>query len=226
MTKKKNPENLKRYPEGYIITRPNGTQWIKKNGIFEYIKKGYPKRTKYPSCKLPEYIPPVPENIKLHQTKFDGYFVCEDGSIWCEWHRNPVRRGYARKMSQNFRGGSDKNDRYLSVNISIKDSINPDKTKSQINYYSHRLIAETLIPNPSNYDSVDHKDRNKQNNNVNNLQWMPIGQNKSIWKRGKKLKEKISEANKGEKNPFYGKTHSEESRKKMKEAHKKNFPQV
>ena len=28
MTKKKNPEDLKRYQEGYIITRPNGTQWM------------------------------------------------------------------------------------------------------------------------------------------------------------------------------------------------------
>lgn len=177
MTKKKNHKDLKRYPEGYIITRLNGTQWIKKNGIFEYIKKGYPKRTKYPSCKLPEHIPPVPANIKLHQTKFDGYFVCEDGSVWCEWHRNPVRRGYARKMSQSFRGGSDKNDRYLSVNISIKDDINPNKTKKQINYYSHRLIAETLIDNPNEYPEIDHINRNKLDNYTSNLRWVDRKQN-------------------------------------------------
>jgi hypothetical protein len=179
ITKKKNLEDLKikRYLEGYIITRSNGTQWIKKNGIFEYIKKGYPKRTKYPSCKLPEYIPPVPATIKLHQTKFDGYFVCEDGSIWCEWHRNPVRRGYARKMGQSFRGGSDKNDRYLSVNISIKDGINPDKTKNQINYYSHRLIAETLIDNPNEYPEIDHINRNKLDNHTSNLRWVNRKQN-------------------------------------------------
>ncbi len=36
----------------------------------------------------------------------------------------------------------------------------------------HRLVAETYIPNPNNYDTVDHIDGNPSNNCVNNLQWM------------------------------------------------------
>ena len=35
----------------------------------------------------------------------------------------------------------------------------------------HRLIAETFIPNPDNYKEVNHKDENKCNNNVSNLEW-------------------------------------------------------
>lgn len=179
MTKKKKAENLKRLPkcpEGYIVTRPNGTTWIKRGNTWEYIKKGYPKKREvYPSCPLPKYIPPPPDDIVLHQTKFDGYLVCEDGSIWTEWHRNPARRGYARKMNQSFRGGSDKNDRYLSVNISIKDE--NGNTKKQIKYYSHRLIAETLIPNPNNLPEIDHSDRIKTNNNVSNLCWVTRKEN-------------------------------------------------
>jgi hypothetical protein len=35
----------------------------------------------------------------------------------------------------------------------------------------HRLVALTYIPNPNNYPCVNHKDCNRQNNNLNNLEW-------------------------------------------------------
>ena len=44
-------------------------------------------------------------------------------------------------------------------------------------YGVHRLIAECFIPNPENYDCIDHKDGNKENNSTVNLEWVTAEEN-------------------------------------------------
>lgn len=45
-------------------------------------------------------------------------------------------------------------------------------------YYIHRLVATTFLDNPDNLPEVNHKDGDKRNNNVLNLEWCSRRDNK------------------------------------------------
>lgn len=46
-----------------------------------------------------------------------------------------------------------------------------DKDKNRHKSTIHRLVATLFIDNPNNYPCINHKDENKQNNRVDNLEW-------------------------------------------------------
>lgn len=46
--------------------------------------------------------------------------------------------------------------------------------------YGHRLIALAFLPNPDGLPQVNHKDHNRKNNNVNNLEWCTNEENQKL----------------------------------------------
>ena len=76
-------------------------------------------------------------------------------------------------------------------------------SKGKKGYAVHRLVAITFLPNPNNLPVVNHKDGNKLNNNVENLEWVTQSYNRkhaslnNLTKEavGKRQKEDIVEDN-------------------------------
>ena len=69
--------------------------------------------------------------------------------------------------------------KYIVKEIICKPSIDTSgyrqivltKNKNRKSHKVHRLVAMAFIPNPNSLPQINHKDENKQNNNVDNLEW-------------------------------------------------------
>ena len=65
--------------------------------------------------------------------------------------------------------GSIRKDGYINFKLSYKGR--------SFNLLGHRIVAETFLQNPDNKCCINHRDFNKQNNNVNNLEWVTNREN-------------------------------------------------
>ena len=60
----------------------------------------------------------------------------------------------------------------------------PEKFKSEL---VHRLVAKAFIPNPDNLPCINHKDEDKLNNCVDNLEWCDHKYNDNYGTRNKRV---------------------------------------
>ena len=88
----------------------------------------------------------------------------------------------------------------------------------------HRMVALAFIPRVGGKICVNHKNGNRYDNRIENLEWCTYKENTAHWRKNAPpgflddLKRKIIKANSwktGDKNHFYGRKHSVESRQLM-----------
>lgn len=75
----------------------------------------------------------------------------------------------------------------------------------------HRLVAQAFIPNPENKPHIDHINGDRKDNRVENLRWCTPLENMN----NPITKQRVSEAVQGKNNPFYGHTHTEQTKNKI-----------
>lgn len=68
-------------------------------------------------------------------------------------------------------------DRYGYYNVGLCKN-GKQKTKNV-----HRLVAQEFLPNPDNLPCVNHKDENKLNNRVDNIEWCTVSYNNKYGNR-------------------------------------------
>lgn len=97
----------------------------------------------------------------------DGYLVHRDGTIYAlNWYNT----GKIHRVQQR-----QKDNGYLDFNCNGKTTL------------AHRFVAEAFIPNPQNLPCVNHKNENKTDNRVENLEWCDYEYNMNYGTRNKRI---------------------------------------
>lgn len=95
---------------------------------------------------------------------FDGYYITKEGKVFCD-------------LGKGRRDKSKRVDKYeikprLAKNGYLRVYMRNNITNKRQDKYIHRLVAENFLEKINEkYNIVNHKDCNRQNNKVSNLEW-------------------------------------------------------
>ena len=123
----------------------------------------------------------IKEKVWKPINEYDGYYeVSNFGEIKSLFRYVNVKNGFRSVPEKILKPKIDK-DGYLRVVL--------QKERKQKHFLVHRIVAETFIDNPKNLPHVNHKNENKIDNRVENLEWCTEKYNCNYGNRNKKLSE-------------------------------------
>lgn len=120
-------------------------------------------------CKIPQNrVPIIVETEEWRETEYEGVYVSNSGKV--KQASREIIRSDGRTIHIPEREIAVTEDDYLRVKLHTVDGIRSCKL--------HRLMAKAFIDNPLNYPVVNHKDGNKLNCNLDNLEWCTSSYNR------------------------------------------------
>ncbi len=109
------------------------------------------------------------ENWKqFRQSKRFTWYVSDYGKIKkVSLITDPKKKNCGREwmVTPSVTGGNERQGGYLALSSNWMDK------------YVHRIVAKAFLPNPKGKKTVNHKDGNKLNNHVDNLEWASYSEN-------------------------------------------------
>lgn len=127
----------------------------------ELLREYFNINVKYKKYDLPEKTKLNEEDIKSGFWKqltdgMEDYYISKDGRVY-SFKSKTILKGWI------YRDG------YRRYDLKI----NGKKFKKA----AHRLVAKAFLPNPENKEYVNHKDLDKLNNSLSNLEWVTPSEN-------------------------------------------------
>lgn len=109
---------------------------------------------------------------------YEGYEVSNLGRV--KSYKYDKINGKIMKPYKNTKG-------YLQIDLQLDGR----KRENRVHLSAHRLVAIAFIPNPDNLPQVNHKDEDKTNNCVDNLEWYTNDYNAHYGMHIERVAEKI-----------------------------------
>lgn len=133
---------------------------------------------------------------------YEGLYKCSTQGQILSLERVVTRRdGIQKTIAERYLTPIAHNHGYKSVTLC--------KNGKRQKWLVHRIVALTFLPNPANLPCINHKNQDKADNRVENLEWCTVAYNNTYGDKVQRSAEK-----------HRGHRHSLETKRRMSEAHK------
>lgn len=109
--------------------------------------------------------------VACEEFNYPNYYINKKGQILKTFYWKDGTLDF--KLIKTFKNGIG----YICFSFVDESNVNEEGKSKDRRVYLHRVLASMYIPNPENKNCVNHKDLDRANNNLENLEWVTQKEN-------------------------------------------------